>query len=144
MAWQAQLFIGVAVHDNEEAREVFQKLGDNHELESFEGEDLEEELYETTLKRTILHKGMSKEVEIFFRQECEGGQEWPVRRTEAYSDAIVGFALTSRYLPAILDEGHVHGRPEPFEFDAHEICGILESVHEWWPEAKAMIWGVWY
>jgi hypothetical protein len=40
MPWQAQLFIGVPVHDDEEVREVFQKLG-RHDLDA---DDLEEEL----------------------------------------------------------------------------------------------------
>jgi hypothetical protein len=69
-----------------------------------------------------------QEITIYFQRESEGGCDWPVPRDEAYTDAIVGFALTSRYRPAILDKGHEHGRPEPFEFNPQDILDILEQV----------------
>ena len=144
MPWQAQLFIGQRVHDAHEAREIFQKLG-CHTLEYLNDEELEEELWnDPKFDRYAFHKGENIEVEIRFRRECEGGCPWPVPRTDDYSDAIIGFALTSRYAPAILDKGHSHGRSEPFEFEPHDICEILDKVREWWPEAKAIIWDVWY
>jgi hypothetical protein len=78
MPWQAQLFIGQRVHDNHEAREVFQKLG-WHVLEYLNDAELEDALWEDPgFKWTIMHKGVSKEVEIFFRREMEGGCDWPV------------------------------------------------------------------
>ena len=143
MPWQAQLFIGVSVHDNEEVREVFQKLG-RHDLDALDADELEEELWEEpSVKKELWvpegSESVKQEITIYFQRESEGGSDWPVPRDEAYTDAIVGFALTSRYRPAILDKGHEHGRPEPFEFNPQDILDILEQVHAWWPEAKALL-----
>ena len=150
MPWQAQLFIGERVHDDEEAKQVFIKLGvselDGQKIETLTGDELEEALWNMgAVDRfawvpTANGEHENKEVQIMFRREGEGGCSWPVERDEDYSDAIVGFALTTRYAPGILTRKG--SRPEPFEFDPQDILDILESVHAWWPDAKALLWSV--
>ena len=148
MPWQAQLFIGVPVHDYKEAWGVMRQLGSPlPEYDKMDEDDLDEQLdnfYEIRIHKKIQFRGKEEEIEIVFSKEEEGGSRFPVRRSEEYTDAIVGFGLTSRYSPALLDQGHKHGRPEPFCFKPQEIIDILAQVHEWWPEAEVMIWDQWY
>lgn len=167
MPWQGHLLIGQKVCDWVEVLEIFRKLGltqfdDLYERTKFPGydplgedrdwsEDLNEEIQQALCengrrpKKTIVHKGKTYEVRIDFEQEAEGGAIFPVPKDEEYTDACVAFSLTQRYRGAVLDFAHDKGgRPEPFEFDPQDILDILAQVHEWWPEAKALIWTKFY
>jgi len=170
MPWQGQLLIGQSVKDYGEVVEIFRKLGVSHPELFAQGEklknaiasgldkklirEIESDLWELTdevsLPRTIVHKGVEHKVEIAFRHEGEGGAEFPTLKMYgdddlSYTDACVFFSLTSRYRGAVLDAKHERGgRPEPFEFDPQDIVDILAQVRVWWPEAKAMIWTIWY
>jgi hypothetical protein len=167
MPWQGHLLIGQRVHDWVEVLEIFRTLG-VHEFDALYdrtqkpgydplGEDrdwsddlnveIQEAIWdmETKLERTIVHKGVTYEVQIEFRHEGEGGALFPVPKDEEYTDACVYFSLTQRYRGAVLDFAHEKGgRPEPFEFDPQDIAHVLAQVNEWWPEAKAMIWTKFY
>lgn len=138
MPWQAQLFIGVPVHDYDEARQILGKLG-----AFLKGYD-DESLCNTAANKTVNFRGKVRQITIGFSREAEGGCPFPMPKSEPYTDAIVGFYLTARYSPALLDEGHKHGRPEPFCFDPLEVADLLKQVREWWPEAQAIIWDNWY
>jgi hypothetical protein len=116
MPWQAQLFIGVPVHDYDEARQILGNLG-----AVLKGYD-DEILGETAVSKTVNFRGKARPITVAFMQESEGGCPFPVPKSEPYTDAIVGFDLTARYSPALLDEGHKTGRPEPFCFDPLEVA----------------------
>jgi len=102
---------------------------DGQKIGTLTGDDLEEALW-----------AMSAVDRFVWVPAAEGGCYWPVERDEYYSDAIVGFSLTTRYAPGILNRKG--SRPEPFEFDPQDILDILENVHAWWPDAKALLWSV--
>lgn len=143
MPWQAHLFIGEVVHDYVEIKEVLDKLGidyshimDNDDL--FSGE---------AYKKVILHipgelgtTGKNFTVAIQPMKESEGGTCFPVNKSNPYTDAIVGFELTSRYDPSILDRDYKHGRPEPFVINLNEANVLLQQVRKFWPEAQLIMW----
>lgn len=143
MSWQAQLYIGVPVHSAAEARAMLDRLGVDHTR--FDDYDLflmwdAEGGREVGRETAITFRGTQFTACITPRREREGGTELPVSPTDAYTDAIVGFALTSRYRPAILDQGNESGRPEPFVIDLDAARAILEEIRAFWPEAQLMVW----
>lgn len=135
MPWQAHLFVGVPVHNYDEVRAVFTKLGIGTALAV-----KDEDLSGVSKRASVKHRGKVFRVAIAFMREYEGGCEFPVGIEEKYTDAIVGFELTSRYKGAILDAKEPNGRPEPFVFDPNDCAAILKQVREWWPAARLMIW----
>ncbi|GEM_PF-7068937 len=142
MPWQAQLFIGVSVHSWTEARSVLDRLGVSHA--SVDDDDLFHMPDEQCRKTEVVFRGTRFTVVIAPQREREGDTPFPVPDAESYTDAIVGFPLTSRYSPAILDQGYEHGRPEPFVIDLDAARAILDEVHAFWPEAQCMMWDKFY
>ena len=144
MPWQGHLFIGQKVRNYQEAAEIFKSLG--VEIEAFDNDEDAWEVFDgISLKKEVEYQGVNYPIEIDFMHESEGGYDFPVANDEDYTDAAVAFHLTQRYSGAILDHEHQHGgRPEPFEFDPIELDVILREVRTWWPNAKLMIWTVFY
>jgi len=56
------------------------------------------------------------------------------------SYTMIGAQLTSRYSPAIVDEGWTRGgRSEPFVLDLIRLAKILAAVRKVWPEAEILM-----
>lgn len=136
MPWQAHIFVGERVHDYDEVRAVFDKLGYKH------GDIDDDELQEEEFSAQITAYGVQHEVSVQFYQEQEGGIEFPVSRSDPYTDALVGIKLTQRYEPGIFNSGWPHGREEPFELDLEELGKVLAQVRKWWPDAKILMMDV--
>lgn len=95
--------------------------------------------------RKVHFRGAAYDVVPHLMYEREGGSEFPAPAGDAYTDAMIGFELTSRYAPAILDIDHARGgRPEPFEIDVEACASILAEVRAWWPTAGLYIWEIWH
>lgn len=135
MPWAGHLYIGEKVRNTTDVIRVFQKLG-----KSLDNDTKIQDLHKFTTKISVEYMGETFVETISFQQETEEGVRWPLDPDEQYTDAIVGFALTSRYQPAILDYVYEHGRPEPFEVDVVGMTEILKSVQTIWPEARVLIW----
>ena len=156
MPWQGQLVIGEKVWNYDDAAAIFKKLGCETDLTPPPGLDEDEMLdFEldvfggVAIKKQITYKGVVIDVSIYLLTGSEGGVEFPVPGNDEnpkpdYTDALVGFYVTSRYSGAVLDKDTSHGRHEPFVFDPTELAELLSQVREWWPEAQAMIWTVFY
>lgn len=82
---------------------------------------------------TIRGKTFSVPVSLYF--ESEAG-------TPCYG--YVGFQLTSRYRAAVIDDGHEHGRPDPFVLDLDVLGEILRDVRRWMPEAQILLMDVFH
>lgn len=53
---------------------------------------------------------------------------------------LVGVELTSRYSPAIIDEGWTSGgRSEPFVLDLERLASIQAGVRKQWPDAEILL-----
>jgi hypothetical protein len=147
MPWQAQLFIGVPVKTHADIRAIYVQLGSGDVISGLTDEELEFDF--GGIQKFVMWNDKLHHVNVEVMIEREGGTDFPVvddtaDTTSAYTDAIVGFGITSRYRPAILDRMHPKGRPEPFCFDPLELNEILVQVRQWWPEAQTMIWDVFY
>jgi hypothetical protein len=141
MPWQAQLFIGQPVHNGQEVIDILKGLGVETTSTRYEIDE-DHEIEMTTLKKAIIVKRKAVKVDIELYIEEEGGVRWPVDKNEDYTDALIGFPLTSRYVAGLLNTKE--SRPEPFVFDPLEVYDILTQVRAWWPQAQAMLWDVFY
>lgn len=139
MPTQAQLYIGERVHDFEEIEALYEKLG--VDTAAADPED-PYTLYDCQKPVTLNYRGETVTLSLGFYNDNEGS--FPVPKDEAYSSALVGIALTSRYAPTLLDRGHEHGRPDPFEVDVGALADLLEQVRDFWPEAEVLMMDIWY
>lgn len=139
MPSQAQLYIGQRVHDFEEIEALYKKLG-------VDTTDVDPEdpytLYDCEKSVKLNYQGEEVTLLLGFHYDNEGS--FPVPRDEDYSSALVGISLTSRYAPTLLDRGHEHGRPDPFELDLGALASLLEQVRTFWPEAEVLMMDIWY
>ena len=143
MPWQGHLWIGESVSNWEEVRAIYDKLGIDYKDIKDEWNDFFRNPHLPGAKRQVRYKDTTFGVSITFEHEGEGGMRFP--NNEVYSDALVGFQITSRYSPAVIDSWcGTGGRPEPFEFDPQDLVDILKQVREWWPDAKCIIWTNFY
>jgi hypothetical protein len=142
MSWQAHLFIGVPISTYEDIRKIMLQLSGNLEWRTADKGELFYDLPAIEGK-SVKYKGNEYPVKIRPMRGIEGGSKFPPN-DPSYTDAMIGFELTSRYAPAILDQGYEYGRPEPFVFDPLDIADILQQVRKWWPEAQAIIWDIWH
>lgn len=130
---QGQLFIGEITSSYEQVRDVLEKLGVSVDVGDQTLEDaLCDDLFH--LEKYVVDDGKTRRVKVEFHWSSETGPD----------ESLVGIELTSRYSPAILDEGMPHGREEPFVVDVERIQTILAQVREWWPDARLILWTVFY
>ena len=148
MPWQAQIFIGQRVHSTQEAVGILRSLGVDLSVLDEDPERMDDldgwQIRFRFPSHSIAYAGQTFEVRPQYMEETEGGGPFGGRPENDYTDAIVGFNLTSRYEGAILDHATENGRPEPFYIDVEGLSDILRQVREWWPEAQAMVWNVFY
>lgn len=144
MPWQGQLFVGERVATCADVRAIFTKLG-------YTGDLSDEEIHDKipTIQKTVELHGVEYTVSIEFALETEDGSDQLPANAEPGDQtddtySYVGFALTSRYSPAILDRAYAHGRVDPFVIDIEEIRIIMNQVRLWWPEAKLLMCDCFY
>ena len=91
---------------------------------------------------TITIEGKARGVSIC--SDDEAGFNYLSKNTKTgaigNSYMLVGAALTSRYYPAIVDEGWDQGgRAEPFVLDLDRLAKIKAEVCEQWPDAEILL-----
>lgn len=154
MPWQAQIFVGESVRNLNDLYKIAKTLNMDYPPIEEAFDDInpitkEDEYiygvdYFPKKEIEIKYKGETHKVTIEFMFESEGGSQWPdqVIDYEDYTDALVGFEITSRYAEGILN--HNGSRPEPFRLDLEGIIDIRDQVRKFWPEAQIYVWNRWY
>lgn len=153
MPWQAHIWIGVKIHDYVEARQALLALEKGPGVKLKHGPagagstvagTVDELLPDIAFLVPLVYKGKSVVAKATMEVDREHGVTFPVPNSRVYTAALVGIHLTSRYSPAILDEGHRNGRPEPFELDLDALQDLLAQVRGWWPEARVLMMDIWH
>lgn len=147
MPWQAHLWIGVPVANDQQARDALAQLGRPDLVDQVDdvvsnvADVFDNAQPPVTIPVRLEHGGLVLDPPcVKFRREAEGGSDWPAPSNESYTDAVIGFQITSHFAPTLLDAGHPHGRSEPFIIDVDACQRFLAQVRKHWPQAQLLMW----
>lgn len=151
MPWQAHIFIGKKVATYDDIRQIAKELNLSVKIDEDvdDGSSITSDNWHDAVKKKklvipLVYKGKTYKFKPEFKTESEGGSTFPNSQVDTYTDAMVGFALTTRYAPTLLDKEFANGRPEPFELNLNEMQDLLSQVRKAWPTASIYMWDIWH
>jgi hypothetical protein len=145
MPTQAHLFVGVPVNTPADVQNVFSMYGHTSHInvQNLDYGDIQDLLGQHGLAISV--EGKPRAISLVWDDES-GVNQWSSGQTNTLTNqrgdscALLGVTLTSRYYPAILDEGwNGGGRPEPFKLDLDRLQRIVNEVKEQWSNAEILM-----
>jgi hypothetical protein len=142
MVAQAHLIVGIPINSLADGQKALQHFG----VTDIPGDldDLQEIVNDNDLSLTL--EGTELHIDLIRDNEACDGDHFSILRkntlTNELGDSYVclGAAITSRYMPSILDAGWDRGgRPEPFILDLSRLHKILEEAQKQWPAAQMLM-----
>lgn len=142
MPSQAHLIVGVPINSLADGQKVLQHFKVPRTANDVD--ELQEIVDESDLSLTL--EGTELRVALFADSEACDGNHFSILRKNTQTSQIgdsyvcLGAAITSRYMPSILDAGWDRGgRPEPFMLDLPRLQKILAEAQKQWPAAQILM-----